>query len=144
MKKRWLIRSLFLLPLLCVVAVWVGSCFGRIDVEMAVGSRGLGLSSVQGLLSVQELPFRISRSHLDFKRGANADLWWRDHPTGLHIGRIFDIPGSLVLIFPLWLPTLLLLGLLWFVWRKTRTKVAGRAFPVEPKETHLPDARKEE
>ena len=36
-----------------------------------------------------------------------------------------------VLFIPLWFPTFLCLLLLWFVWRKTRAKPVGGAFPVE-------------
>lgn len=45
-------------------------------------------------------------------------------------------PGFLQVAFPLWLPTVLLAGMNWFVWRRTRSmgaaRGAGRAFPVEP------------
>ena len=40
-------------------------------------------------------------------------------------------PGDVEVDFPLWLPTLALLAINLFIWRETRAKFAGRAFPVE-------------
>jgi hypothetical protein len=52
---------------------------------------------------------------------------------GFYAGRCEPYPDSVDVLFPLWLPTLLLSSLNWFVWRKTRPKImAERAFPVEP------------
>ena len=51
---------------------------------------------------------------------------------GFYGGAVPRLPDSLLIVFPLWLPTLLLLALNWLVWRMTRRRGEGRGFPVEP------------
>src|SRR5205814_933923 len=53
------------------------------------------------------------------------------HVMGFALGwRIPAEPEWMVMV-PLWFITGAFALLLWFIWRKTRNKVAGRAFPVE-------------
>ena len=54
---------------------------------------------------------------------------------GFFGGRVPGDPDSWLIIFPLWLPTLLLVALNGWVWRWTRRRKVGAGavgFPVEP------------
>lgn len=139
MIRRWLIRLPFLLALAFVVGAWVMSYFAGFTYFWNLGGRCWQLGSAQGLGYVSVARSEFS-NHFEFGRGDSSTHWFGGHPTlgfsiesGDGIG-IHNLGGSdsLGVIFPLWLPTLVLSGLTWFVWRKTRPKQVGRAFPVEP------------
>lgn len=137
MVKRWLIRSLCLLPLACVVGVWVTSYFGQFIWHDWLDGRGWEVNDVRGLVYVSEDPGSRFRMHLHYESlgplmSGNMD-WNSVTPTlGFYCGTVGSDDYMFGIIFPLWLPTLLLLGLNWFVWRKTRVKYNERGFPVEP------------
>ena len=69
--------------------------------------------------------------------GVTADgaLGVRRGTLGFYIDPKWRFPRDLRIIFPLWLPTLLLLALNGFVCRKTRPIHADGAFPIEPAPT---------
>ena len=135
MVKRWLIRTLFLLPLACVVGVWVTSYFGAL---MMLRSHGIYLActSVHGgvWLIEDHLPDLDVPLHVEFKQGWKVEDVYSlpSSKLGFYFGPDSFHEDSLEIAFPLWLPTLLLAGLNWFVWRKTRAKYNERGFPVEP------------
>ena len=136
MLRRWIIRSLFLVPLVCVVGVWVGSYFWGMAVWTHLGGRTWSIGAVQGLGEITEMSYLMSlRSpvEFDFKRGDTADDWNLGPPRygfAFYKWRSFTSSGAFV-VSP-WLPALLLLAVNWFVWRKTRANRVGGAFPVEP------------
>ena len=134
MKHRWIIRSFFVGLLLLFVGGWVGSykysppgyrsispqwqwnCFGG-RIALCWDKRNFRPRDPAEVYR-GELPFIDPKGYelLGF------DLRYSDWGKGLR---------SFYLAIPLWFPTLLSAALLWLVWRKTRPKVKGRAFPVE-------------
>ena len=143
MVRRWLIRSLALTLLtLCVVA-WVGSYFESMMVTFG-GNTRLWCSSLRGgeldLTYQNQSPIPFSGWAVEFDQCDGVDravtratyeamphqllgFAWRPHKE-----------YWVDLMIPLWFPTMLAAGLFWLIWRKTRPKYSGRAFPVEPAE----------
>lgn len=141
MARRWIIRSLALTLLtLCVVA-WAGSYWR--DWKISSYDKSGKWYSTQVLRD----------GCITFTRSPNQtfDLWSTSEPVGTPtpteglfgdppatpaarrlLGFVFEPPPFLYVSIPLWFPTLLIAVLLWLVWRTTRPKAPGRAFPVEP------------
>jgi hypothetical protein len=136
MHRRWLIRLPFLLALAFFAAVWVISHFGRFSLYKYSGGHIWELGAVEGLVFSGEsglYPLLDSPPRIQFVRGWKARQLFPDPPTlGFYCGRWPRFSDSFGIAFPLWLPTLLSALLLWLVWRKTRPKLAGNAFPIEP------------
>jgi hypothetical protein len=130
MIRRWLIRMPFLLALALVVSVWMASYFGGLQLTCWFRGRLGSVGAVQGAT------FMIHATHqgapaqyrFRFQDGATAEEW--GIVPAFWCGRLSW--GAWSVNFPLWLPTLLLGGLNWLVWRKTRPKHNGKGFPVEP------------
>lgn len=136
MFRRWLIRIPFLLVLTFVVGMWIGSYFGESFLYNATTSRFREGGAIQGLAFVgdSERDWFHKMDDLEFIFGVRASYDSPLHcPTklGFYGGRWF-MNDSFIIVFPLWLPTLLLLAVNWFVWRKTRLNSVTRGFPVEP------------
>ena len=136
MKKRWLIRSLFLLPLVCVVAAWVGSYFATFSFDKWFEGRERHMGAVQGLIHLEEgsndgLPDTPLQIHV-YSGKKITDSVAIGAKFGFYAGKFPFTRDSFMIVFPLWLPTLLLAAVNWIVWRKTRAKPIGKAFPVEP------------
>ena len=136
MLRRWLIRVPCLLALAFVVGVWIASYFGRVFLSKNSGGRFWSIGTVQGLVYMDEdgsHPWSPTPLQLYCFQGVTARECQLGPTTlGFYGGRWPGWRDSLQIVFPLWLPTLLLAGLNWFVWRKTRAKYNGRGFPVEP------------
>lgn len=136
MVKRWLIRVLFLLSLACVVGIWIASYFGGIGLEKRYGGRSSGIGVIAGLVFTGEDgndPYPDEPLHFYFDSGATADGPLAKRVTlGFSVSPWAQFPDQFVIVFPLWLPTMILSALLWFVWRKTRGCKVGRGFPAEP------------
>ncbi len=137
MLRRWLIRVPFLLALACVLSVWVVSYFGALAAYTDSHGDRKYISAVQGLWDMGEVgsPGYAPGSHFQFYGGWNSKDWNLPPTTlGFYYGRPLPVYRGFEIVFPLWLPALVLAGLNWFVWRKTRGKGVGgvgRAFPVE-------------
>jgi len=136
MFRRWLIRiSGIVLALLCIVT-WGGSYWRTISVNYD-GHIHYMVTTANGRLGI----------HRTDTRNLPADGWsfhyrpteafalvnW-DNFTKYHsLGFCFHFdPSLLFATIPLWYLTLLTIPWLWFVWRKTHPKLAGRGFPIEP------------
>ena len=130
MLRRWLIRVPCLWALTLVVGVWVGSYFGGLYLDDYSRGRWLGVGAIQGLGYVAEdgtYAYPIGTFSLEFARGAKAqDLFYDARTWGFYCGRWRGNSSTFEVIFTLWLPTLLLAGLNWFVWRKTRPTYNGK------------------
>lgn len=135
MVRRWIIRSLFLLPLVCVVGVWVVSYFGGLILQKGLGRewvfftvQGLGCMEVIDTKPPMDMPLDLS-----FHWSMTAkDLGTGPRTLGFYCGSSVWFRNALIIAFPLWLPTLLLMLLNWLVWRKSRPKPKGGAFPITP------------
>ena len=136
MLRRWIIRSLVLLPLACAVGVWIASYFGLFVMNMNLKPYEHALGAVQGLGTYGYVPLArppSSMFYFNFYRHLTARDGYLDSTTlGFRWGTVPRIHDSLQIIFPLWLPTLLLAALNGFVWHKTRKRTTRGAFPVEP------------
>jgi hypothetical protein len=134
MVRRWLIRWLCLVPLACVVGVGIASYFWGISWTPCVGGRLWNVGVVHGLGSMAEAGPRGSARPilLVLMRGAKTDDWLLVPTTlGFYGGAMPGYRDSFMIVFPLWIPTLLLAAINVFVWRKTRGTGMGRGFPVE-------------
>jgi hypothetical protein len=135
MIRRWFIRLPCLVALTLVVGVWITSYFGGIVVSRKLPDSYCGIVAGQGLVTFGKEPhahsgfeppnFRFD-PHEFVRFGAFGSPTLGFRYTGMP-----NIPDSLVIVFPLWLPTVVLAMLCWYVWRKTRGKYNGRGFPVE-------------
>jgi hypothetical protein len=139
MVMRWLMRGVCLVLLAGVVGVWVGSYAGLLGMERLAAGRFWGVGAVQGLGYVDRSADRgYPTTPLDFyfRRGRTEDPFALPPRTlGFYGGRSPWEPDIWQIIFPLWLPTLLLVALNWLVWRWTRRRKVGVGavgFPVEP------------
>jgi hypothetical protein len=136
MIRRWIIRLPFLLALAFVVGVWVTSYFGGITVCKLLAGRMWEIYFIQGQTALEMdpgSPFPDSPLYFYFDRRAIAKNYIPLPTTlGFYKGHWPGFDTSVLIAYPLWLPTVLLAGLNWFVWRKTRAKYNGRGFPVEP------------
>jgi hypothetical protein len=136
MIRPWLIRLPFLLALTAVVAVWVTSYFSGILMTTFLRSRPIDIVLCGGLGQYRADPnyrYPPGYVHVDlYSRISENDWLFAPTTLGFRIGRLPGSPKSLQIILPLWLPTLLLVALNWFLWHKTRPQPPGGAFPVEP------------
>jgi hypothetical protein len=139
MVLRWLIRGVCVLVLAGVLGVGVGSYVGSLLMGEFSAGRYWGVGAVQGLGFMDrtgDMGFPTRPLRFYFERGETAaDLPPRT--LGFYGGR-WRAPHEWLIIFPLWLPALLLGVLNVFVWRWTRRRTLGTGFPVEP--AKKPDA----
>ena len=129
MFRRWIIRSLFLVPLVCVVGLWVTSYWKCL--EFSHIGRGIYESRTDwGRVFIFHMEAHSSPVGWHAWIGTPSPNWnfWFEMDS-----RVVPTYGHCISVWvPLWLPTLLLLGLNWFIWRTTRPKPKGRAFPITP------------
>lgn len=136
MKKRWLIRSLFIgLVVLCVVA-WVGSLWRSLDIDHS-GKTWDEMSVADGRICIQEIvpDFPIMQGWHTTFRSTHWNIWKSEDANSQYHLAGFSLHQSVkiwAVTIPLWFPTLLSVGMLWLLWRKTKAKPIGHAFPIEP------------
>jgi len=122
-----------------VVGVWVGSYAGWLRMYKCSAGRFWLVEADQGLglmyLSVDR-GFLTTPLEFYFRRGRTEDPFTLPPRTlGFYGGRSPWEPDIWQIIFPLWLPTLLLVALNGWVWRWTRRRKVGVGavgFPVVP------------
>jgi hypothetical protein len=137
MVLRWLIRGVCLVLLAGVVGVWAASYAGWLGMVKNSAGRKSEVGAIQGLGYLSRdpdtgrptMPLRFY-----FDRGGNPD-GLPPRTLGFFGWQWPGHPGFWLIIFPLWLPALLLVVLNGLVWRWTRRRKVGlgvRGFPVEP------------
>ena len=137
MVMRWLMRGMCLVLLAGVVGVWVGSYAGTLTMRKWSAGRDWLVGAVQGLgfmARSDDMGLRAMPLKFDFIPGGTA-RGLRPRTLGFYGGPWSRQPDSWQVVFPLWLPTLLLVALNGFVWRWTRRRQVGAravGFPVEP------------
>jgi hypothetical protein len=140
MLRRWIIRSLAVALLTLCAAAWAGSYSERIDVVW-------GSQTAFWKASLERAEFRFVYYRLGFTPGWELGHWRYDaaqdammrsgyertpyHALGFAWQWDPAAELQLLVMIPLWFPTLLSAGCLWLVWRKTRPKYSGKGFPVE-------------
>ena len=139
MVKRWLIRGVFMLPILLCAGGWVES-YGHWDQLSYQGSRGGAFSSVGGVVSVGYIAIDAQSSGWQFSRASLPPISRRilDRRNGLFLGFAYGHSAAVDYeaywaYIPYYFPLLLFSGVLLIVWRKTRARQAGGAFPVDMK-----------
>ncbi len=139
MLRRWLIRTPFLMALASVLTIWIASYFGGLTVWKWYPGVFLNVDFVQGSCDVGEdrdaIYYAWGPEFHFHPRVTTANQMWPRTTLGFFWGNpsphAWPRTDEFHFIFPLWLPTLLLAALTWFIWRKTRPKSIGHAFPVE-------------
>ncbi len=139
MVLRWLIRGVCLVLLAGVVGVGVGSYAGTLEMVKLSAGRNWAAVAVKGLGCMARgddfgLPSTPLQFHFDRWETAQS-VGLPPRTLGFYGGRGPWGPNSWLIIFPLWLPTLLLVVLNGLVWRWTRRRMVGLGavgFPVEP------------
>jgi hypothetical protein len=160
MKRRWITRGILIgLLLLCVGAwTWSASNFGLVAYQFNSGFIGCATKwgAVRIVLNTKESVSDEGGWHANHSitRDSTPD---HDYPT--HITHWFPVrpsdrdPGVLWILgfscadnptfhalqIPYWFFVVLLSSILFFVWRKTRPKVKGLAFPVGDAESPAPE-----
>ena len=141
MKLRWCIRGFAIALLTLCLSLWAWSYFRHLSIEYKLfsgqtcwvnlhkGGFAFGFENYFGRLpppsfrdwlswdwtfhyarEACSLPFKNFLGFVCRMRASNKS-WW--------------------VAIPFWFSSLLSAGLLWFVWRQTREKIAWRGFPVE-------------
>ena len=134
---RWLIRGLALTLLTLCVVVWVGSHWQAVWVYAPAENHVRYLRVEDGTLSYTETDGR-GFGQWELLHGPAAgleiaqDVYRRTmyHFAGFAYHRAAGTNPHWYVYIPMWFPTLLGTLLFWFVWRKTRTRFTGKAFPV--------------
>src|ERR1035437_9628380 len=140
MKRRWIIRSFFIGLLLLCVGGWVWSYkYGWIFRYSR--HNGGSVRSHWGKIHLTWMddswaPFPTERWHIypaDAAIDANYIKYIHNGHYSHHcLGFFITIEAdSMFVVIPFWFPTTISAALLWLVWRWTRPRVQGRAFPVE-------------
>ena len=148
MFRRWLIRGLALTLLtLCVVA-WVGSYWRQVGLKADSADKVRLIFFNYGSLAIRSMDWGAIRAKrglppndeplhfVTFVADADAKVRAGSSIAGFAYGTMGPlwVGGAAVgweAYVPLYFPTLLSALLLWLVWRKTKTKYSGKAFPVE-------------
>ncbi len=137
MLRRWIIRSFFIVPILLCLGAWGWSRSHWMRIGYCHHERFVSYYSARGIVDV-----RWGTSH------GQPDEWWchtwpADHPRFWPAYRGTTFPGfhyfyertethtSTLLEFPWWFLIIVFSAILYVVWRKTRPRGTGRAFPVE-------------
>lgn len=135
MIRRWLIRMPCLLALTLVVGVWIVSYCCIPGVRVRASEHVCAIDVDTGVIFCRISPEPGPNVGPAFLFGSSM------FPSGtpfaykcaaFWIGRSSREPGLFIVFFPLWLPAAVLATLSWLVWRKARSKGAGRGFSVEP------------
>jgi hypothetical protein len=114
-----------------ILLVWAASHFGGMFVDYArEGDRWWYVIADRGLGAFEQTPAEWAVGpEFRFVRDARWDFF---PPTVLGFSFKRTSPKRFIMTVPLCSVAAIQAGLTWLVWRKTRRKLAGRAFPVEP------------
>ena len=135
--RRWIIRSLLLTICLCFLGAWLGSYVRLIGLGYPDGVYGLGIhiDSGSAMLVHQQIGgygWQVYMTKPGFWGGFSGIAKY--HGLGFAFDpNLFDSTDGQgwMLVFPLWLPSTMFCVLFCVAWRKTRTILSRRAFPVE-------------
>lgn len=125
---RIILPVLFLLCLL----LWVGSYFANVGLQHN-GTHQYGVEVGGGNLYLYHSDYPAMRTWVVMARRSNPG-WYTAFDAYRHFGfgwKNKDREAYAFVSCPLWLPTVVLAGIAWWGWKRTKTRNAGRAFPVE-------------
>ena len=138
MKRRWFIRSFFILPILLCFVGWGWSVGHRTSVIRTFGSHLITFETETGYVSVEDEAF------------PDTGTRWL-HATVEVEPNIYELRGIVppqhvicelgyfgqadlrIIYVPYWFLIVLLSSVLFLVWRRTHPKPKGGAFPVDVK-----------
>ena len=143
MKKHWLIRNIFIGLLALCAVFWAGSYWRATEIshDGVLGTAGESLRMSDGRISIDKYYIvddpsatqpKWTYSSESFSPEAARARGWDFYERSKYRCLGFSLEPWSSATIPLWFPTLLFALLLWFVWRKTKAKPVGGAFPVEP------------
>ena len=137
MFNRWLIRCLFMLPVVLCGLAWVSSYSYSVFVDAEPKA---ALRPVGGYYYLQFRDLSLCRGSLEI-RNYRSSLSDKDYPAtprhlalSVELGRLGGFLNSCTFEWriPMWLPTLVAAGALVLIWRPGRPKPnPATAFPVE-------------
>jgi len=138
MIRRWLIRTVFMLPILFCVVGWGWSCHNEASIEYHDGGTVAGCSILWGGVELGAARNSGSLPEGNWVIGLGklheSHLLHPDNSYGIHgwLGLGWYSAEDCVRVYiPFWLLLLIFSSLLFLVWRKTRPKNDPRtAFPV--------------
>ena len=151
MQLRWLIRGFAIALLTLCLSVWAWSYFYCVCITytpwpnkpysvMTYTGGAFFSSNLASLLFDGQPPPSWEFSY-DRETYSLSD--YPDHKRfmGFAYSEFIISPGVVWprVGIPFWFFSLFFAGLLWFVWRQTRPKTAGRGFPVEITQPNQPD-----
>ena len=139
MFRRWFIRLLVLLPIVLCIIGWGWSSTHTGWIRYSYGTNTfnanwIGCGTRKGFIFFQNGIDSPVRFRAGWHCGAESDkatessfvpstgFYGFDHSVSLHTQFLF---------LPYWFLVLIFSGLLWLIWRRTRPKPKGGAFPVE-------------
>ncbi len=138
MLRRWIIRIIFMLPILLCVGGWGWSAKHDGRLEYHRHGHWFGGGTLWGFVCVNYGPPSLGEIASDgwicriYPR-TEVHFWPRlftDHFSFLGFGYYSGFSITTIEV-PYWFLILVFSALLFVVWRKTRPPVKGRAFPVE-------------
>ena len=132
MKRRWFIRSLFMLPILLCLIGWGWSAGYLSGVKYQGQGWRVRLAMRGGMIEVEHWRDDFGQRGLHLVNWPGPLCFWPGMGHHLGFGYLYGSYEKHIAL-PFWFLILVFSGLLWFVWRQTRPKPNGGAFPVEVK-----------
>ncbi|MCL2639256.1 MAG: hypothetical protein FWD53_00270 [Phycisphaerales bacterium] len=157
MKRRWLIRAIFITLLTLSLTGWVFSALYFCTASLWRGHREIKVMTAQGGVCFHSIRYNgsVTGNHWNYFCCYYPTQFWPAYSVKRNSGWGFYFFGfgyshsdrlsykvmafNQTVTLPFWFFILLSAAGLWFVWRKTRPKLDPRtAFPVEVNPTPLP------
>ena len=138
MKRRWIIRSIFMLPILLCIVGWEWSATHSFGMLYSHYDYFFCCNTYWGCVSATYQRFDLTSQPGAWDFAINSTdhhfLWASANFTHQFLGFAYKVePHLYTLVAPYWFLILVFSGVLWIVWRRTRPKPKGGAFPVEVK-----------
>ena len=134
MNRRWLIRILFMLPILLCAATWLWSGTHKGQISYTHGGVGGGFGTSRGVLGMAFGTATRLPDGWDGRAGRHSPKYFPRYEPGSFLGFAAEYDRdstTFVVYMPCAFPLVVFSGLLFSVWRKTRPKAnPNSAFPV--------------
>ena len=137
MLRRWIIRSFFMVPILLCLGTWGWSRSHGMWIEYCHHDRYVASVSQWGTVEVQwGTSYGLAEGWAcQISPEAIAHFWPVHSYTGSFLGFAYLREGTMphtlhLLQAPYWFLIIVFSAILYVVWRKTRPRGTGRAFPV--------------
>ena len=130
MKRRWIIRSIFMVPLLLCIVGWGWSANHGGRIAYCYGNKAITYGTEWGCF---EIGYMLRSPSDGWHCGASelAPHFLPPHSILGFVSSSYAVMDWHVMLLPYWFLILVFSSVLFFVWCKTQTKPKGGAFPVE-------------